>query len=106
MSSEEEIVEKLKGCYDPEIPVNVYDLGLVYSIAASDPTVTITMTFTSESCPSARAIPLDIRRRVLELEDVEAVDFMIVWEPPWHPRMISPAARKQLGIDEDALEAM
>jgi len=106
VSSEEAVVEKLKGCFDPEIPVNVYDLGLIYSIDASDPTVTITMTFTSESCPSARAIPLDIRRRVLELEDVEAVDFMVVWEPAWHPRMISAEARRQLGIDDDALEAM
>ena len=106
MSSEEAIVEKIKGCFYPEIPVNVYDLGLVYAIDSSDPTVTITMTFTSESCPSARAIPLDIRRRVLELEDVEAVDFLVVWEPPWHPRMISAEARQQLGIDEDALEEM
>lgn len=106
MSSEEAIVQKLKGCFDPEIPVNVYDLGLVYTIDAAVPTVTITMTFTSESCPSARAIPLDIRRRVLELDDVESVDFMIVWEPAWHPRMISAEARAQLGIDEDALEEM
>ena len=106
MSSEEAIVEKLKGCYDPEIPVNVYDLGLIYEIDAAPETVTITMTFTSESCPSARAIPLDIRRRVLELDDVEAVDFLIVWEPVWHPRMISAEARAQLGIDEDALDAM
>ena len=106
MSSEEAIMEKLRGCYDPEIPVNVHDLGLIYGIDPSPPTVTITMTFTSESCPSARAIPLEIRRRVLELDEVEAVDFLIVWEPPWHPRMISAEARKQLGIDEDALEGM
>ncbi len=105
MSLEQQIVEKIRTCYDPEIPVNVYDLGLIYEIRPDTPTVTIAMTFTSESCPSAREIPMDIRRKVLDLDGVEAVDFHILWEPPWHPRMISEDARKELGIDDAALEA-
>jgi len=104
MSLEEQIVEQMKTCYDPEIPVNVYDLGLVYGIEPTTPTVTVEMTFTSESCPSAREIPQDIRRKLLKLDGVEAVDFEIVWEPVWHPRMISEEARKELGIDDEALE--
>jgi metal-sulfur cluster biosynthetic enzyme len=104
MSLDEQVIEQLKNCFDPEIPVNVYDLGLVYEIEATRPTVTIEMTFTSESCPSAREIPMDIRRRLLKLDGVEAVDFDVVWEPAWHPRMISEEARKELGIDESALE--
>ena len=104
MSLQERVVEQIKTCYDPEIPVNVYDLGLVYDIEVEEPTVTIEMTFTSESCPSAREIPSDIRRKVLTLEGVERVDFEIVWEPAWHPRLISAEARKELGIDDDALD--
>jgi len=104
MSLKESIVEQLKSCFDPEIPVNVYDLGLIYDITPSEPTATIRMTFTSDSCPSAREIPMDIRRKLLTLDGIEAVDFEIVWEPAWHPRMISEEARKELGIDEDSLE--
>ncbi len=104
MSLEQQIVEKIRTCYDPEIPVNVYDLGLIYSIKPETPTVTVRMTFTSESCPSAREIPLDIRRKVLQIDGIEAVDFQIVWEPQWHPRMISAEARAELGIDDEALE--
>ena len=104
MSLQEQIVEQIQTCYDPEIPVNVYDLGLVYEIEVAAPLVTIEMTFTSESCPSAREIPCDMRRKILTLEGIERVDFEIVWEPAWHPRLISAEARKELGIDEDALE--
>ena len=104
MSLEDKIVEKLKLCFDPEIPVNIYDLGLVYKIEAEKPTSTIRMTFTSESCPSAREIPLDIRSKMLDIEGIDKVDFEIVWEPQWHPRMISAAARAELGIDEDTLD--
>jgi metal-sulfur cluster biosynthetic enzyme len=106
VSLQEAVVEKIKACYDPEIPVNVYDLGLVYDVRVEAPIVTVQMTFTSESCPSARDIPLDVRRRVLELDEIDQVDFMVVWEPPWHPRMISEDARRELGIDDDALEMM
>lgn len=100
------IVEKLRGCFDPEIPVNVYDMGLIYGVAVEGRTVTITMTFTSESCPAARDIPADIRRKLLELDAIDKVDFLVVWDPPWHPRMIVPDARRELGLDDDALDLM
>ncbi len=104
MPTQEQVVEQIQKCFDPEIPVNVYDLGLVYNVAVHGPIVEIRMTFTSESCPSARDIPMDIRSKVGELEDVNEVNISVVWDPPWHPRMISPAAREELGIDEDSLE--
>lgn len=104
MTLEEQIVEKLKLCFDPEIPVNIYDLGLVYKIDAAKPTSTIRMTFTSESCPSAREIPLDIRGKMLDIDGIDKVDFEIVWTPEWHPRLISAEARAELGVDDEALE--
>ncbi len=104
MATQEQVVEQLRKCFDPEIPVNIYDLGLVYDVAVEGAVVEIRMTFTSDSCPSAREIPLDIRHKIAELGDVDEVNLAVVWDPPWHPRMISEAARKELGIDEDALE--
>jgi metal-sulfur cluster biosynthetic enzyme len=105
VSLEDKIIEQLKLCFDPEIPVNIYDLGLIYKIEPETPTTTVRMSFTSESCPSAREIPLDIRNKVLTIDGIEKVDFEIVWEPQWHPRMISAEARAELGIDEDAMDS-
>ena len=105
MSLQEQVVDQIKQCYDPEIPVNVYALGLVYDIEIEGDTVLVQMTFTSEACPSAREIPVDIRRKVCSIDSITRCDFEIVWEPAWHPSMISEEARKELGIDEDALNA-
>jgi metal-sulfur cluster biosynthetic enzyme len=104
MEMRDQIIEKLKTCFDPEIPVNIYDLGLVYEIEVEGERADIMMTFTSESCPSAREIPVDMRRKVVTLDGIEVVDIDIVFDPPWHPRMISDEAKKELGIDEDTLE--
>ena len=104
MDLRDQIIEKLKTCYDPEIPVNIYDLGLVYDIEVEGKTAEIMMTFTSESCPSAREIPVDMRRKVVTLDEIDSVDIDIVFDPPWHPRMISDEAKKELGIDEDTLD--
>jgi FeS assembly SUF system protein len=104
MEMRDEVIEKLKTCFDPEIPVNIYDLGLVYEVDVEGDRVEILMTFTSESCPSAREIPMDMRRKVVKIDGIEAVDIDIVFDPPWHPRMISDEAKKELGIDEDTLE--
>lgn len=103
MIAEQSVIEQLKQCFDPEIPVNIYDLGLVYRISVEGPRIDIQMTFTSESCPSARAIPEDIKRRLATIGGVEEVNFFIVWEPQWHPRMISATGKKELGMDENEL---
>ena len=104
MTLTEQVYTELRQVFDPEIPVNIYDLGLIYKIEAAKPTSTIRMTFTSESCPSAREIPLDIRGKVLSIDGIDKVDFEIVWTPEWHPRLISAEARAELGMDDEALD--
>ena len=101
MASQEQVISALRTCYDPEIPVNIYDLGLIYDVAVDEGIVDIRMTFTSDSCPSAREIPLDMRQKVGKIKEV---NLAVVWDPPWHPRMISEEARRELGIDDESLE--
>jgi FeS assembly SUF system protein len=98
--SKEQILDAVRQCYDPEIPVNIVDLGLIYDIQHDDAgNVSVKMTLTSQGCPSALAIPEQVKQRVAALADVRDVNVQIVWEPAWNPSMISEAARKQLGID-------
>ncbi len=104
MASQEQVISALRTCYDPEIPVNIYDLGLIYDVAVDEGIVDIRMTFTSDSCPSAREIPLDMRQKVGKIEGIKEVNLAVVWDPPWHPRMISEEARRELGIDDESLE--
>ena len=96
------IWDQLKTCYDPEIPVNIVDLGLVYDVAVSGPTCNIRMTLTSQMCPEARTIPEVVERRVGELEGVGDVEVEIVWEPAWTPQRISAEGRRILGIEDPA----
>jgi FeS assembly SUF system protein len=96
----EHVFEALRQCYDPEIPVNIVDLGLIYEVATDDAGgVHIKMTLTSQGCPAAQAIPEQVKQKVGGISDVRDVQVELVWEPPWHPSRISPAARQQLGID-------
>jgi FeS assembly SUF system protein len=98
--SNEQILDAVRQCYDPEIPVNIVDLGLIYDIQHDEAgNVSVKMTLTSQGCPSALAIPEQVKARVSALADVRDVNVEIVWEPAWTPNRISEAARKQLGID-------
>ncbi|MGH9746132.1 MAG: metal-sulfur cluster assembly factor [Candidatus Acidiferrales bacterium] len=99
----ERIMEALRQCFDPEIPVNIVDLGLIYDVQ-NDPegNVAVKMTLTTQGCPSAQAIPEQVKLRVAAIEEVRDVNVEVVWEPPWNPSMISPAGRKALGIEADA----
>jgi FeS assembly SUF system protein len=95
------IVEALHKCFDPEIPVNIYELGLIYDILiAPTGAVEINMTLTSPGCPVAGSLPGDVQRRVLPLEGVTAAKVDVVWDPPWTPARMSEAAKLQLGIDD------
>jgi FeS assembly SUF system protein len=99
----EQIMEALRQCYDPEIPVNIVDLGLIYDVQNdAEGNVAVKMTLTTPDCPSAQAIPDQVKQRVASLEEVRDVKVDIVWEPPWNPSMISEAGRKALGIEPDA----
>jgi FeS assembly SUF system protein len=94
------IVEELRGCFDPEIPVNIYDLGLIYDISIeSSGQVYIKMTLTAPNCPVAGILPRQVEERVRAVLGVTAVALDLVWEPPWDRDMMSDAARLQLGFD-------
>ena len=94
-----EVIEALKTCYDPEIPVDIYELGLLYDIdVAEDATVRVTMTLTSPMCPVAEILPGEVQQKVRDVERVANATIDLVWEPAWEPTMMSEAARLQLGF--------
>jgi FeS assembly SUF system protein len=95
----EEVIETLKTCYDPEIPVNIYDLGLVYEIeVTADGKVKIVMTLTSPMCPVAESLPREVQYRIEEIEQVTNVEVGVVWDPPWHAGMMSEDAKLELNM--------
>lgn len=97
---EERIVDVLKTVYDPEIPVNIYDLGLIYKIDVQDDgCVEIDMTFTAPSCPAADFILEDVRQKVDSLEQVKSANVNLVFEPVWDQSMMTEEARVELGFD-------
>jgi len=102
MATTEDVYKELKQVFDPEIPVNIVDLGLVYEVQVDEAgACTITMTLTSQSCPEARTIPEVMKRRVNALPGVSGTQIQIVWEPAWSPQKISEEGRKMLGIDQE-----
>ena len=98
-SLKEEIVEALCTCYDPEIPVDIYKLGLIYDIDVSDEAdVKITMTLTSPNCPAAQSLPAEVKHKAGEVEGVQSAEVDIVFEPPWTPEKMDDAAKLVLNI--------
>lgn len=95
--SEAAVVDAIRQCFDPEIPLNVYDLGLIYDIDIAEREVAVRMTLTSEACPSARVIPEDVRKRIAALGP-EIVRVDVVFDPPWHPSRISDEGKQKLGL--------
>jgi metal-sulfur cluster biosynthetic enzyme len=96
----------LKDCYDPEIPVNIVDLGLIYGIKAvpvdnEEQDVTVDMTLTAQGCPAHVMIGEQVKDRLEQLPGVRNVSVNVVWEPAWTPERLSPEARKQLGIESN-----
>lgn len=95
------IVQTLHTCFDPEIPVNIYELGLIYEIAITPPgAVAIQMTLTSPACPVAGTLPPDVQRKIQALDQVTSAKVEVVWSPPWTKDRMSEAAKLQLGIDD------
>lgn len=96
----DQVNEALRRCYDPEIPVNILDLGLIYGVEIDDSgSVSIRMTLTTPLCPSAQEIPEQVRQQVQAIGEVNTVQVEVVWEPAWDPSRISLEARRQLGIE-------
>jgi FeS assembly SUF system protein len=95
----DEIIDKLKEIYDPEIPINIYDLGLVYSVDLDDEgIVTIVMTLTAPGCPIADDIVMDVHDKAMEVEGVKETHVELTFEPPWDKSMMSEEARLELGF--------
>jgi len=101
MVTTDDVYNQLKQVFDPEIPVNIVDLGLIYEVAVDGPTCNIKMTLTSQACPEARTIPDVMKRRVNSIEGIEGTNIEIVWEPQWSPQLISPEGRVTLGIEDE-----
>ncbi len=103
MTDTDKLYEALKGVYDPEIGVNIVDLGLVYGLDWDEETgqAHIDLTLTSPGCPLGPQIMHDVRQALGELEGVLQVDVDLVWSPRWHPSMMSDAAKDELGYDEE-----
>lgn len=101
MPSQDEVYDALRTCYDPEIPVNIVDLGLVYEVQVADQKVDVKMTLTARGCGMGGYIASEAEQKILELSDVEEVKVELVWDPPWEPTMMSLEAKKTLGIPED-----
>jgi FeS assembly SUF system protein len=96
---EKRVIAALKTCYDPEIPVNVYDLGLIYELKVEETgAVSVKMTLTAPNCPVAGSLPGEVERKVRAIEGVTDVHVELVWDPPWDRDRLSPAALVQLGL--------
>jgi metal-sulfur cluster biosynthetic enzyme len=91
--------DELRKCYDPEIPLNIVDLGLVYNVAVTGGQANIKMTLTSPGCHLGGQIAGNVQDRVLSLDAIEEANVEVVWDPPWHQSMISADGRKTLGLD-------
>jgi FeS assembly SUF system protein len=99
MELEDRIVSVLKTVFDPEIPVDIYELGLIYDIDVEPGgVVKVRMTLTSPACPVAGSLPGEVEQRVQGVAGVERAEIELVWEPPWNPSMMSEAARLELGM--------
>ena len=101
MPTQEEVVEVVKQCYDPEIPINIYDLGLIYEIDTKPDSVHVKMTLTAAGCPAAQSLPEQVRQRITSSLGVKNVNVELTFEPAWSPERITPEGRKKLGITEE-----
>ena len=95
----EEVVKVLCEIYDPELPVNIYELGLIYDVQISeDYDVKILMTFTAPNCPVAESLPIEVRERVEKIKKIKKATVDITWDPPWNKSMMSEEAKLELGF--------
>ena len=94
-----QVIEEIKKIYDPEIPVNIYELGLIYNIDVDkDNKVKIDMTLTSPNCPVAESLPKEVKEGAMQVEEIDDVDLELVWDPPWNKEMMSDAAKLELNL--------
>ncbi len=99
MKLKDKVIDEIKKIYDPEIPVNIYELGLIYDIIVDDKNnVKIVMTLTTPNCPVAESLPNEVKNSVKDMKEVKDVDLRLVWEPPWDKSMMSESAKLELNL--------
>ena len=99
MSKKDQIIEEIRKIYDPELPVNIYELGLIYDIKVKDEKFAIIkMTLTTPNCPVAESLPIEVKEGAMQVEGIEDVDLELVWDPPWNKDMMSEAAKLELNL--------
>ena len=99
MSKKEQIIEEIRKIYDPELPVNIYELGLIYDIKVKDEKYAIIkMTLTTPNCPVAESLPKEVKNGAMQVEGIEDVELVLVWDPPWNKDMMSEAAKLELNL--------
>ncbi|NIO07373.1 MAG: DUF59 domain-containing protein [Deltaproteobacteria bacterium] len=98
MATKEEVFEALQTCYDPEIPVNIVDLGLIYDVEVNEDKVNVKMTLTAPGCGMGPMIASDAQQKILQIPGVSEANVDLVWDPPWDPSRISDEAKQKLGI--------
>ena len=95
----EKVIEEISKIYDPEIPVNIYDLGLIYKVEIDEKNkVKVEMTLTSPNCPVAESLPNNVKENIMKVEGVADVDLKLVWDPPWNKDKMSEAAKLELNL--------
>ena len=98
MEIKDKIIEEIKKIYDPELPVNIYDLGLIYDVQVNQKKAKIKMTLTSPNCPVGESLPKEVKDSAMQVEEIEDVDLELVWDPPWEKDMMSEAAKLELNL--------
>ena len=98
MDLKEKVIAEIKKIYDPEIPVNIYELGLIYDIIVNNSEVKVKMTLTTQNCQVAESLPKEVKDSIFEIKEVSKVDLDLVWEPPWDKSMMSEAAKLELNL--------
>ena len=99
MELKDQIIAEIKKIYDPEIPVNIYELGLIYDVKVENRnTAKVKMTLTSPNCPVAESLPKEVKDGIMQVEGIDKVDLDLVWDPPWDKSMMSEAAKLELNL--------
>ena len=99
MNIKDKVIAEIKKIYDPEIPVNIYELGLIYDIKVENKnTAKVKMTLTSPNCPVAESLPKEVKDSIMQVEGIDKVDLDLVWDPPWDKTMMSESAKLELNL--------
>ena len=98
MTLKEKVIEEIRKIYDPELPVNIYELGLIYDVQVDNNNAKIKMTLTTPNCPVAESLPKEVKDGAMQVEGIENVDLELVWDPPWNKDMMSEAGELELNL--------